>query len=252
MRYIIPVLGALLILVISCEPPVSLTKPTVTAQPISAGDTLRLTWTAVNGATGYNIYLDGVKHQVQAGTYSYDVPGPVKKIEVSAYDASEESDKWELVTTIEKTANIIVYTTADVGNPNHAFYFNASGTAVAIPLSQATDIDFVLDTSGTAANIEIRSPSSYTPKYNNKDNATATATTTDFDALKDAPAPGVYNTVRQISANALYSLWIDPTGDGWSVDDHFGKLKIENISGTAVTMTAGYQKTGGLRWLISQ
>ena len=251
MRYLSIILGALLILAVSCTPPVNLTTPVVQYVALSGGDTLQLTWTAVTGATGYNIYVDGTKNQVTAGSYSYNVASPTKEIQVSAYDASNnESGMWDLKTLIIKTSSIIVYNVADAGNINHAFYFNSSGTAIPIPLSQATDIDFVADTTGTST--ELRSPDAYTVPYNSKDNALAVATVTDFDQFKDAPAPGVYQTARALTTNGLYACWIDLTNNGWSIDDHFGKIKIENISGTAVTFTTGYQPIGGLRWLISQ
>jgi len=252
MRYLPVILGALLVLVVSCTPPTTLEKPSVTTAAIENGAKLRLTWTAVSGATGYNVYLDGAKTAVASGSYSFDVPQPTKLIEVSATASSEESDKWSLNTMIVKTASFIVYSMGDAGQQNKAFFFNSTGTAIPIPLSQVSDIDFIADTTG--ASIELRAPTAYTPHYNEKDNATAAAVgTMVFDDYKTAEAPGsgVYLTARTITTNALYSFWIDPNGSGWTVDDHFGKLKIESISGTAVTMTAGYQMVGGLRWLIS-
>jgi len=57
---------------------------------------------------------------------------------------------------------------------------------------------------------------------------------------------------RFAPVNAVYSLWIDPTNNGSSLDDHFGKAKIESIQNHRVVMTLGYQLIGGLRWLISQ
>lgn len=250
MRYLPLILGALLILVVSCTPPTTLEKPTVTTAAIENGAKLRLTWTAVSGATGYNVYLDGTKTPVASGVYSYDVAASTKKIDVAATDGTSESDKWTLSTEVVKTSSFVVYTRADAGQPNHAFYFNSTGTAIPIPLDRASDIDFVVDTTG--AGPELRSPDSYTPVYNAKDNSSAPSSVTVFDDLVEAAAPGVYNTVRALSANAVLSIWIDPTNNGWSVDDHFGKLKIESISGTAVTFTAGYQLVGGLRWVISK
>lgn len=249
MRYLPVILGALLILVVSCTPTTTLEKPSVTYAAIDNGASIRLSWTAVSGATGYNVYLDGTKNAVTSGSYTYDVTTPSEKIEVSATAGSDESDKWSLSTLVEQTASFIVYSTKDVGQPNHAFYFNSTGTALPIPLDQAANIDFVADTTGI--DIELRSPDSYSPVYNAKDNSTANSTVTNFADLKVAAAPGNYNTVRTISNNAVYSFWIDPVNNGWDVTDHFGKLKIEGISGTAVTMTSGYQVVGGLRWVIS-
>lgn len=244
MRYLLPFLAATLLLIVACTPP-TLETPTVTATAIENGAKLRLTWTAITNASGYNVYLDGTKNSIT--TTSYDVTTPTKLIEVSAYSGSEESDKWSLNTGVVKTTSVSVDNKAGTGT-NKAFYFNASGTAIAIPLTQTTDIDFVLDTAGI--NTELRGPTSYDPDINSKDNASAQATSTDFDAYNLAEATGgSYNTVRTLSNGGLYSLWIDPNGNGWTTDDRFAKMKVENISGNTLTLTFGYQKVGGLRWL---
>jgi hypothetical protein len=251
MKYLPAMLGALLLLVISCKQPVTLLEPVVSYTPINDGVNLHLSWTAVTNATEYHVYVDGVKHVVLSGTYSFDVTGPAKLVQVSAVAASSEGDKWSLTTAVKKTANVTVYTTADPQQINHAFYFDTAGTAVAIPLARPTDIDFTLDTSQTVSNIVLRSPDSYTPKYNDKANSSADASATNFDVLKIAPAPGVYSSTRTISVDSVYSLWLDPSANGWSDDDHVGKIKFEAISGTAMTLTVGYQKIAGLRWLMS-
>ena len=250
-KYLPAILGTLLLLVISCTSPVTLLTPTVSYTPVNDGANLHLTWLAVTNATAYNVYVDGVKTEIASGTYSFDVAGPAKLIQVSAVAASSEGDKWSLTTAVKKTANVTVYTRDDVQQINHAFYFDTTGTAVAIPLSRPSDIDFVLDTSQTITNIQLRSPDSYDPKYNTKSNSSAVASGTNLDDIRIAPAPGVYSAVRSVSLDSIYSLWLDPGANGWSADDHFAKVKVEGISGTAVTFTVDYQKIPGLRWLIS-
>jgi len=245
MRYLLPCLAIVLALFVSCET-ITPGTPVVTATPITGGDTLRLTWVAISGADGYNVYLDGTKYQVTSGT-SYDVGTPTKLIEVSSYTGSEESDRWSLNTGIVKTTSVSVDNMGGSG-ANKAFYFNTSGTAVAIPYaSSSSDIDFVLDTTGIST--ELRGPTSYDPDINSKDNASASAGTTDFDSYSDAPGGGVYSTVNTISSGAVYALWIDQSPVGWGSEDHFAKMKVENISGNTATLTFGYQKVGGLRWL---
>jgi len=251
MRYLPAMLGALLLLVISCTKTATLEPPTVSYTPIDDGTKLHLTWLAVTNAIEYHVYVDGVKSVVLSGTYSFDVTGPAKLIEVSAVAASTEGDKWRLTTAVQKTTNLTVYTPADPQQVNHAFYFDTAGAAVAIPLSRPSDIDFVLDTSQTASSIQLRSPDSCSPQYNTESNSSADAGGTSFPDLKIAPAPGVYSKVRTISLDSVYSLWLDPGANGWSADDHVGKIKVEAISGTAVTFTVGYQKIAGLRWLMS-
>ena len=250
-RYLPALLGALLFLVISCGKPVTLDPPTVSYTPIDDGTKLQLTWLAVTGATEYHVYVDGVKTVLASGTYSLNVTGPARLIQVSAIAAGSEGDKWSLTTAVQKTANVTVYTMADPQQINHAFYFDTTGTAVAIPLSRPSDIDFVLDTNLTATDLELRSPNSYSPPYNAKSNSSAVASETNLDDLRIAPAAGVYNPVRTIVLDGIYSLWLDPGANGWSADDHYAKIKVEGISGTAVTFTVGYQKIAGLRWLMS-
>jgi hypothetical protein len=251
-KYLRVLPGTLLLLIVSCTSPVTLLTPTVSYTPVNDGENLHLTWLAVANATGYNVYVDGVKTELVSGTYSLDVTGPAKLIQVSAIAAGSEGDKWSLSTTVRKTANVTVYTKADPQQINHAFYFDTTGTAVAIPLSRPSDIDFVLDTNLTATDLELRSPDSYDPKYSTKSNSSAVASETNLDDLMIAPAAGVYSTVRTIVLDGIYSLWLDPGANGWSADDHYAKIKVEGISGTAVTFTVDYQKIPGLRWLMSK
>jgi len=250
-KYLTAMLGVLLLLVISCTEPATLDPPTVSCVPIDDGTTLHLTWLAVANATEYHVYVDGVKSVLPSGTYSFDVTGPAKLIEVSAVAVSAEGDRWSLSTAVQKTMNLTVYTPIDLQQINHAFYFDTTGAAVAIPLSRPSDIDFTLDTSQTVTDIELRSPDSCNPQYNTKSNSSADAGVANFADLEIAPAPGVYSKVRPISLDSVYSLWLDPGANGWSSDDHVAKIKVETISGTAVTFTVGYQKIAGLRWLMS-
>ena len=251
MKYHFAILGALLLLVISCNKPATLEPPTVSCTPIDDGTALRLTWRAVTNATEYHVYVDGVKSVLVSGTYSFDVAGPARLIQVSAVASSTEGDKWSLTTAVQKTTNLTVYTPIDLQQINHAFYFDTTGTAVAIPQSRPSDIDFALDTNQTATNIELRSPDSCSPQYSTKSNSSADAGVANFADLKIAPAPGVYSKVHPISLDSVYSLWLDPGANGWSADDHVAKIRVEAVSGTAVTFTVGYQKIAGLRWLMS-
>jgi len=244
------ILGVLL-LVISCNKPAVLDAPMVSYAPIDDGARLHLTWLAVTNATEYRVYVDGVESTLVSGTYSYDVTGPAKLVEVSAVAVSAEGHKWSLNTAVKKTTGLTVYTPVDAQQLNHAFYFDTTGAAVAIPLSRPLDIDFVLDTTQTVTNIELRSPDSCNPQYNAKSNSAAAAGVANFADLTIAPAPGVYSNVLAVLPDSVYSLWLDPAANGWSIDDHVAKIKVESVSGTAVTFTVGYQKIPGLRWLMS-
>jgi hypothetical protein len=259
MKYILPLIAAVLVLFVACQPPVTPGTPVVVMTVLGTGDTLQLSWTQVTDAQGYYVYLDGVKNTITA--LSHLVPAPItgalnKKIEVSSYNGSEESEKWTKSTVVTKTSSVTAYGIgAAPGNTVNAFGFNTtSGTCIAVDLvSEANwpNADFILE-DRPPDNMSFWSPDAYTPHYNDKDNASAPSTYTDFDALKIAPGSGVYNTKNPISENAVYPIWIDPTNNGWSTDDHFGKVKIESIQDHTVVMTAGYQLIGGLRWIISE
>lgn len=249
-KYLTAILGALL-LVVSCNKPAALDAPTVSYAPFDDGTKLRLTWLAVTNATEYRVYVDGVESTLVSGTYSFDVTGPARLIQVSAVAVSTEGAKWSLTTAVQKTTGLTVYTPTDPQQINHAFYFDTTGATVAIPLSRPSDIDFALDTILSVTGIELRSPDSCNPQYNSKSNSAVHAGVANFADLEIAPAPGVYSKVRTVFPDSVYALWLDPGANGWSADDHVAKIKVEGISGTAVTFTVGYQKIHGLRWLMS-
>lgn len=253
MRYLLPLFAAILVLFVACQPPVTPGTPVVVMTVLGTGDTLQLSWTQVTDAQGYYVYLDGTKNTTTS--LSYLVTEPAKSIEVSSYNGSEESEKWTKSTLVTKTSSVTAYGIGDPTSTVNAIGFNTtSGTCIAVDLASEANwpnADFILEDRAPDP-MSFWSPDAYTPVYNAKDNASAPSTTTDFDALTVAPGSGVYNTKSPISANAVYSIWIDPTNNGWSTDDHFGKVKIESIQDHTVVMTAGYQLIGGLRWLISE
>jgi hypothetical protein len=217
------------------------------------GGTLVLTWNAVDGADGYKIYSDGksTPDTTILGT-TISITDPKKSVTVEAYNSDYAADS-----TISLSATATV-TTLNVhgisaGLTDDAFGFSTTtGIAVAMDAVVGPDIDFVMEDRAPDP-MSFWSPTSYNPVYNNKDNAASVATgITDFNALKICAAPGNYFTKLQISENAVYSLWIDVTGDGYSTDDHFAKSQVVSISGTAVTLKLAYQKVGGLRWLVTE
>jgi len=255
MKYILPLIAAVLVLFVACQPPVTPGTPAGAIAVQGTGDTLLLSWPQVTDAQGYYVYLDGVKITITA--LSYLVTTPVKKIEVSSYNGSEESEKWSKSTVVKKTPSLTAYGIGDPTSTVNAFGFTTTdGTCIAVDLASSANwpnADFILEDRAPDP-MSFWSPDAYGPPgpYNTKDNASAPSTVTDFDALTVAPGSGVYNTKSPISENAVYSIWIDPTNNGWSTDDHFGKVKVVSIQGHMVVMTAGYQLIGGLRWIISE
>jgi len=257
MRYLLSFAAAVLVLFVACQPVLTPDTPAVQLSVLgttgaSGGDTLRLSWAPVTDATGYYVYLDGVKNTVSATTY--DVTAPVKLIEVTSYNGSEESDKYTKKTSVVKTSNVTVYGIGDAAHDDNAFGFGTTGNCLAYDVTNQSNwtlLNFVMEDRAPDP-MSFWSPDAYNPVYNDQDNATAPTASTDFDAVTKAPAPGVYNTKYPISAGAVYGCWIDYGNNGWSSDDNFFKVKVEAISGHEVTLTTGYQLVGGLRWVLSE
>ena len=246
-----PIIGILWIMGCEETPTAPEVSPSVTYAAIENGAKLRLTWTAVSDADGYNIYIDGVK-DTSITAISYDVSGPAKKIEVCAYTDSEEGPKWELSLTPVVTT-LTVYGRSDT-SPDHpsGFGFTSDGTAVTYALSDSTNwpkIDFFIEDVG----IPIALWSPHHMNYNTEENASVESPTiTEFDSLNSAAAPGSYSTQTSLSTGGLYSIWIDPNASGWdATNDHFGKLKVSDISGTKVDIRVAYQKITGIRWVVT-
>lgn len=243
---------AVVALMAGCGGPGPASAPSVEYVAIQEGARLRLSWSAVEDAEGYKIYVDGVE-VADITALSYDVAGPAKRVGVSAYGSGEETNQWTLDVSPEVTENLVVYGRSDP-DPNHpsGFGFATDGTAVAYALSDTTNwprLDFFLEDVAPTP-LSLWSP--HHRNYNTKENASLEATTTDFDAL-DIADSGVYGTQTVLSENAVYSLWVDPNANGWdATDDHFGKVKIVAISGVQVTMRVAYQnQVNGLRWVMT-
>lgn len=255
MRYtLLAFLALSLLVLISCESIEAPGKPNVTYEPIENGAKLRLTWTAVTDADGYNIYVDGEKDTSITGT-SIDVAGPAKKIEVSAYKGKEEGEKWTLDLTPTYTPALTLYGASDPSpdHPSGLALKDAGAVALAIGVeANKPEIDYVFDDRGNFAPMSIVNPGDYTPQINSKGNAVSDATTGSFDDADIAPAPGSYETQRSpISQNAVYYLWLDRNNNNYSTDDNFAKIQIISISGTVVNIKVAYQKVKGLRWVVT-
>ncbi len=250
MKRLIPYLVIFITIVFiggSCPPP-SLEKPSVTYQVIETGAKIRFTWTKVDGADGYYIYIDGTKKSTKELTY--DVDTPAKEIKITAYAGSTESDPYILNTAPVTTATLTVYGRGDP-SPDHpsAFGFTTDGTAVTYALANQADwpkIDYYLDDVGQP--MTICSPN--VRNYNTEDNSTREEATTDFDALKIAGTTDYLNQ-KPLTVGAVYSLWIDPNANGWDTQDNFAKVKVEEITGHKVVLKLAYQKIEGLRWLVT-
>jgi len=258
MKKLLTLFGTVIALValIGCESSVTLEAPVVTYTVDNDGADLVLTWTEVTDADGYIIYGDGVVlDTVTALTYT--VTTPVALVEVTAYSGDTESDADQIDCEAVVTSSITVYGMSDTSSAHPSgLQFTATGTAVplAVQSSNYPDLDFVFDDRSPLTTITLVSPGDFNPQLNPEDNASAESGT-DFNALQIAADLGNYNTQRALSNQAVYSLWIDPDAGGYTTDDHFGKMKIESISGSTapytVVITCAYQLITGLRWVVT-
>ncbi|MEO0130135.1 MAG: hypothetical protein ABIK76_00360 [candidate division WOR-3 bacterium] len=245
---------SLFIIFIGCEQVVERPeKPTVSYQPIDNGAKLRLTWTQVANADGYYIYVDGIRDTSLPSTVtSYDISGPAKLIEVSAYKKNEESQRWSLDLTPE-VSEVSVYGASDP-DPNHPSGLQLTDNG-AIPLAisnQANwpNLDYIFEDRNRP--VSIMNPGDYTPPFNTKGNAISSLASGNFDNENMAPAPGNYLTQREIAVNGVYYLWLDRDNNNQTTNDNFGKILIKAISGTRIDIKVAYQKVPGLRWVKTQ
>lgn len=247
-------LAALVVVIIGvgCDPVGTPDKPTVTAAAIDNGAKLRLTWTAVLDATGYEIKAGDSTWTTTL--YAFDVAIPVKRIEVRATNGDTKSGPAVIDCGVIETSNFEVYGISDPDTTHRSgFGFNANGNAISYSLTSGNypSIDFYLE--------DVQLPMSLVNAgvggrgWNAKGNASKDAGVTNYDNLKIADGPGTaYSTQTQLAQGGLYSLWLDPTNDGWTAtDDHFAKLSVISIQGAKVTCKIGYQKIPGLRWLVN-
>lgn len=253
MRKIAFVLGIALVAVFmttGCDELITdLTTPNVTFIAINDGAQLRLTWAPVTDAEGYKVEVDDSTYTITATTY--DVAGPAKTVSVRAYAGTVEGQQWTKNLSAVITATLDVYGKSDP-NPDHpsGLGFDANGMCLAYTLDSSQNhplLDFVMDDTQDG-DMLFCSPNRYTPPFNDKDNAVAEASGTDFDAERFAA--GDFYTAHSCVTGLVYYFWIDPSANGWdAVEDHFGKVKVLSLQGTKVTMKLALQTVPGLLWV---
>jgi hypothetical protein len=230
--------------------PVQLAKPCVTYEAIDLGARLRLTWTGIVDAKSYEITTDDSIFTTTST--SFDVTTPTGLIDVRAVNGSDKSDPATIDCGIVETASIDVYGISESDTTLHAgFAFTSDGNIVTYSLAYVNlaGLDFYADDVAFPGSMYLINPGD--KGWNAKGNAVKDAGTTVYDDAKLADAPGTgYITQLAIVTGGVYYLWLDHTNHGWSSDDNFAKVRVILISGTLVTIQVGYQKVGGLRWLV--
>ena len=239
---------AVILMLVGCGDDVVLDAPDVDYTVTDEGATLSLDWILIADADGYYIYADGAVIDTVT-TNAYDAIAPAAEYSVSAYAGEDESGLTDIDCAPVVTTSLDVWDMSQPPPDPSAFGFNTSGTAVSYQVVDTTNwalFDFYIE-SGPQ---QFWSP--HHGGYNTEVNATENSGSTDFDALDIANAPGNYLTQTDITSGAVYYFWIDPTFNGWDdATDYFGKIKIDAIDGTKVTMTLAYQPIAGLRWCVT-
>ena len=244
-----------IMMIVGCESATTPDTPAVTATVITNGAGLTLTWSADDNADGFIIYHDDVAVDTVDGT-SYTDTVPCKVIGVSAYAGDLESDPDEINCTPTTTTSLTVYGNSDPDPAHHSgLTFNAtSGTGVTTSLDSTnwTALDFYFADASPFTVLTLVNPGDHTPPYNSKLN-TSGLDGTDFDAVIICKLTG-YNTQTDLATNNVYDLWLSSSAT-WTDQDHFGKMKIESITGSTAPYTAvvtvAYQKVAGLRWCMT-
>ena len=247
--------AALLFIGTGCDTLVTLDKPNVTTEAISAGAALRLTWTAVTDAASYEITTDESTYTTTST--SFDVEAPTATVKVYAVNGNDKSDPATIDCKVVETSSLVLFGISDqAATDPSGLAFTSDGSATALSLDDANKaaIDFVCDDEqSTVLPVGFINAGDYSWPANNKKNTLMDAGTTDFDAFYLA-APSGYITQLPTSANGVYALWLS-SSDVWTTSDHFCKVKIISVEQPTstyykVTIKAAYQKIGGLRWLV--
>lgn len=241
--------AALLLVGTGCDTIVTLDKPVVSAAALDTdnGGTLRLTWTVVTDAVSYEITTDDSVYTTTST--SFDVTTPSVTVEVRAVNGNDESDPATIDCGLVETTSLTLYDKSDP-EPTHpsGLAFKTDGTAIGYSLDDANKaaIDFVVDSM-----VGLYNAGNYGWSQNIEGNALQDAAVTVFDDATLAPVPGNYWTGQAIAANGVYYIWLDPTDNGWDVNDHYAKIKVESWEPSTKTLVLklAYQPVGGLRWL---
>jgi hypothetical protein len=247
---------ALLFIGTGCDTLVTLDKPTVSAEAVSSGATLRLTWTTVTDAKSYEITTDDSTYSTTST--SFDVTTPTGTIAVRAVNGNDMSDPATIDCKVVETSSLVLYGISDANADDPSgLTFTASGSASALSLADANkaSIDFVCDDQQSSVTpVGLINAGDYVWSQNSKLNTLMDAGTTDFDAFELAASTG-YTTQLTTGTNGVYAIWLSSSAT-WTTTDHFVKAKVISVEQPSstyykVTLRLAYQKIGGLRWLVN-
>jgi hypothetical protein len=220
-------------------------KPDVAWELLNKGTALRLTWGTVANADICEVTTDDSVHK--STDTSYDVTKPCAKLEVRATKGSRKSVPAVVPVGMAETASVVIYGITDSDTAHHkGFGIDSTGKVTTYPLyGYESKLDFYADNlTHRDSMFMVNAGKLGGPKGN----ALKDAGTSVYDNAKLADTTG-YVDENLLAVDQVYYLWLDPTNNGWSTDDHFAKAKITQVSGPLVAIKIGFQRVGGLRWL---
>ncbi len=220
-------------------------KPDVVCEPLSMGAALRLTWGKVANADFYEVMTDDSVHKTTDTTY--DVTKACATLEVRAAKGSRKSDPAVVPVGMVETTPVVIYGIGDPDTSHHkGFGIDSAGKVTTYPFyGYESKLDFYADNLTHRDSMFLVSVSK---RDSTRGNVLKDAGTGVYDDAKLADTTG-YADETLLVVDRVYYLWLDPTNNGWSADDHFAKVKTSQVSGVLVSMQLGYQRVGGLRWL---
>jgi hypothetical protein len=220
-------------------------KPDVVCEPLSMGAALRLTWGKVANADFYEVMTDDSVHKTTDTTY--DVTKACATLEVRAAKGSRKSDPAVVPVGMVETTPVVIYGIGDPDTSHHkGFGIDSAGKVTTYPFyGYESKLDFYADNLTHRDSMFLVSVSK---RDSTRGNVLKDAGTGVYDDAKLADTTG-YADETLLVVDRVYYLWLDPTNNGWSADDHFAKVKTSQVSGVLGSMQLGYQRVGGLRWL---
>jgi len=239
---------------ITREESLTLTKPVVTYEVIDTGAALRVSWSAVTNAKSYEVKTGDSTYTTTS--LSFDVTVPTENIEVRAVNGTRKSNPAAVGCATTGTEGYYLYSISDT-NPSHqkGLAFDSIGDVVALTLADSNKaaIEFVCDDQQAAVlPVGLVNAGDYGWPQNAKLNSIRDAGTTNFNSLVIAPASGYTNRLPT-PLNRVFAIRLSSSAT-WSTNDHFVKLMVTSIDSSGGTyyqmfFRTAYQQIGGLRWL---
>ncbi len=241
------------------HPPVKNLNYQVVESSSEPGGGVRLMWVKPDSAEpdDYVVSVDGVDLVPVTENYM-DVYEPGAKLAVYARYGGVKSEPVTANFGAVETAEITVWSINDP-SPDHpsGFGFTTDGTAATYLLSMEPEkVDFYISMGQSGNTPTLTAPKDHAPTPINGEGNASVIVPLSYDDLVFASLSdyGFFITQKPLYSDSVYCLWIDPTDNGFTGDDHFGKALVTNIEDNSgiyeVTFKLAYQKIPGLQWVV--